>query len=161
MYKGVLRDDERRREKMKQREQDLIASQQKRELYERMQNVTRSSPTWPKYVRILFVRMHRQYFYSNAFRRLIEQCNADLCQHCRAWLILSGITPSSASFCFLYFPLIFPRFFSEWKSIWKCSSDLNALFTFVTCVQQELTYFTRQWDSTFFWILQATGTFMR
>ena len=45
MYKGVLRDDVRRREKMKQREQDLIASQQKRELYERMQNVTRSSPT--------------------------------------------------------------------------------------------------------------------
>ncbi len=45
MYKGVLRDDERRREKMKQREQDLIASQQKRDLYERTQNVTRSSST--------------------------------------------------------------------------------------------------------------------
>ncbi|KJA28044.1 hypothetical protein HYPSUDRAFT_130010 [Hypholoma sublateritium FD-334 SS-4] len=45
MYKGVLRDDERRREKMKQREADFLASQQKRELYERAQNVSRSSPT--------------------------------------------------------------------------------------------------------------------
>jgi protein PET117 len=39
MYKGVLRDDERRREKMRQREEELQASKQKRELYERVQNV--------------------------------------------------------------------------------------------------------------------------
>ncbi len=157
MYKGVLRDDERRREKMKQREQDLIASQQKRDLYERTQNVTRSSSTWPKYVRMLFVRTHRQYFYRNAFRRLTEQCNADLCQHCRAWLILSGTTPSLCN-CVQSALLpsassIFPRSLSVWKFISKLSSDLNALFSFVTCVQQELAYFTCQWDSTFFWIL--------
>lgn len=39
MFKGVLRDDERRREKMQQREADFRASQQKRELYERVQRV--------------------------------------------------------------------------------------------------------------------------
>ncbi|OBZ74144.1 hypothetical protein A0H81_05928 [Grifola frondosa] len=35
MYKGVLRDDERRRDKMRQREDDLKESQRKREIYER------------------------------------------------------------------------------------------------------------------------------
>ena len=45
MYKGVLKDDERRREKMRQREEDLRVSQQKRELYERVQAVDRSSAT--------------------------------------------------------------------------------------------------------------------
>lgn len=41
MYQGVLRDDERRREKMRQRQEDLLHSQQKRELYERVQTVVR------------------------------------------------------------------------------------------------------------------------
>lgn len=39
MYKGVLRDDERRREKMRQREMELQESLRKRELYERSQRV--------------------------------------------------------------------------------------------------------------------------
>ncbi|KAF8906258.1 hypothetical protein CPB84DRAFT_1770376 [Gymnopilus junonius] len=43
MYKGVLKDDKRRREKMKQREEDLHLSQQKRELYERVQTIDKSS----------------------------------------------------------------------------------------------------------------------
>jgi protein PET117 len=42
MYKGVLRDDERRREKMRQRQEELEASQRKRELYERVQAVEKS-----------------------------------------------------------------------------------------------------------------------
>ena len=42
MYQGVIRDDERRREKMRQREEDLQRSIEKRELYERVQAV--SSP---------------------------------------------------------------------------------------------------------------------
>ena len=44
MYKGVLRDDERRREKMLKREEELQASKQKRELYERVQTVERVTP---------------------------------------------------------------------------------------------------------------------
>ncbi|KAJ7759201.1 hypothetical protein B0H16DRAFT_1534761 [Mycena metata] len=43
MYKGVLRDDERRRQKMQQREDDFQASQRKRELYESVQTVEKSS----------------------------------------------------------------------------------------------------------------------
>jgi len=43
MYQGVLRDDERRREKMKQREEDLKASQKKREIYERVQAVEKAA----------------------------------------------------------------------------------------------------------------------
>lgn len=39
MYKGVLRDDERRREKMRGREEELQESQRKRERYERVQHV--------------------------------------------------------------------------------------------------------------------------
>ncbi|KAI0083935.1 hypothetical protein BDY19DRAFT_899421 [Irpex rosettiformis] len=39
MYKGVLRDDERRREKMRKREEELVESQRKRELYEAVQQV--------------------------------------------------------------------------------------------------------------------------
>ncbi|KAG6888294.1 hypothetical protein C0992_008936 [Termitomyces sp. T32_za158] len=39
MYQGVLRDDERRRQKMKQREEDLQESRRKREIYERVQTV--------------------------------------------------------------------------------------------------------------------------
>ena len=39
MYKGVLRDDARRREKMIQRQQDLDESLRKREIYERVQPV--------------------------------------------------------------------------------------------------------------------------
>lgn len=46
MYKGVLKDDERRREKIRQREEDLHLSQQKRELYERVQTVNKSSASW-------------------------------------------------------------------------------------------------------------------
>jgi len=42
MYKGVLRDDERRREKMRQRELDLEESRKKRELYEGVQSVKRA-----------------------------------------------------------------------------------------------------------------------
>lgn len=41
MYQGVLRDDERRREKMRQREEDYQRSIQKRELYERVQTVSK------------------------------------------------------------------------------------------------------------------------
>lgn len=40
MHQGVLRDDERRKEKMKQREEDLKESSRKREEYERVQTVT-------------------------------------------------------------------------------------------------------------------------
>jgi len=43
MYKGVLRDDERRREKLRQREEDLRASQHKREWYEQVQKVKKAS----------------------------------------------------------------------------------------------------------------------
>ena len=43
MYKGVLRDDERRREKLRQREEDLRASQHKRECYEQVQKVKKAS----------------------------------------------------------------------------------------------------------------------
>ena len=39
MYKGVIRDDERRRRKMKEREEEFLRSHQKRELYERVQRV--------------------------------------------------------------------------------------------------------------------------
>ncbi|KAJ7504289.1 hypothetical protein B0H11DRAFT_510247 [Mycena galericulata] len=42
MYKGVVRDDERRRQKMKQREADLEESRRKRELYERVQRVEKN-----------------------------------------------------------------------------------------------------------------------
>jgi protein PET117 len=40
MYQGVLRDDERRKEKMRQREEELRESQRKRVLYERVQTVS-------------------------------------------------------------------------------------------------------------------------
>ena len=40
MYQGVLRDDERRREKMKKREEALQESSRKRQEYERVQSVT-------------------------------------------------------------------------------------------------------------------------
>ncbi|KAI9456926.1 hypothetical protein HD554DRAFT_2030319 [Boletus coccyginus] len=39
MFQGVLRDDERRREKMRQRQQDFEESQRRREIYERTQTV--------------------------------------------------------------------------------------------------------------------------
>ncbi|KIY70596.1 hypothetical protein CYLTODRAFT_419688 [Cylindrobasidium torrendii FP15055 ss-10] len=39
MYKGVLKDDQRRKEKMKQRQEFFEASQRKRELYESVQKV--------------------------------------------------------------------------------------------------------------------------
>ncbi|KAJ7170479.1 hypothetical protein C8R43DRAFT_875818 [Mycena crocata] len=42
MYKGVLRDDERRKQKMQQREDELEESRRKRELYERVQPVEKS-----------------------------------------------------------------------------------------------------------------------
>lgn len=42
MYRGVLRDDERRREKMLRREEDLQESRRKREIYERIQQVHRT-----------------------------------------------------------------------------------------------------------------------
>lgn len=42
MYQGVLRDEQRRKEKMKQREEELRVSQRKREIYERIQTVVSS-----------------------------------------------------------------------------------------------------------------------
>lgn len=39
MYQGVLKDDERRLAKMKQREEEFEESKRKRELYERVQKV--------------------------------------------------------------------------------------------------------------------------
>ncbi|KAF9454302.1 hypothetical protein P691DRAFT_797855 [Macrolepiota fuliginosa MF-IS2] len=42
MYQGVLRDDERRREKMRQRQAELEESRRKREVYERVQNVPKA-----------------------------------------------------------------------------------------------------------------------
>lgn len=47
MFKGVLRDDERRKEKMLQREAELRESQRKRELYESVQRVNSGSPATP------------------------------------------------------------------------------------------------------------------
>ena len=44
MYQGVLKDDERRREKMRQREEELQRSLQRRELYERVQTVSHPAP---------------------------------------------------------------------------------------------------------------------
>ncbi|KAI0705159.1 hypothetical protein BC835DRAFT_558119 [Cytidiella melzeri] len=43
MYKGVLRDDERRRDKMRKREEELVESQRKRALYEAVQQVPSQS----------------------------------------------------------------------------------------------------------------------
>lgn len=43
MYLGVLRDDERRREKMRRREEDLQESLRKRALYEAVQHVSSST----------------------------------------------------------------------------------------------------------------------
>jgi protein PET117 len=45
MYQGVVRDDARRLEKMKQREEELRESQRKRELYERVQAVRQTGDT--------------------------------------------------------------------------------------------------------------------
>ncbi|KAF8475347.1 hypothetical protein DFH94DRAFT_635619 [Russula ochroleuca] len=39
MYQGVLRDDERRKRKMKEREEQFLLSQQKRGIYESVQQV--------------------------------------------------------------------------------------------------------------------------
>lgn len=44
MYQGVLRDDERRKEKMRQRQAELEESQRKRALYERVQHVASADP---------------------------------------------------------------------------------------------------------------------
>lgn len=44
MYQGVLRDDARRLEKHRQREEALEESLRKRELYERVQAVSKSAP---------------------------------------------------------------------------------------------------------------------
>lgn len=46
MYKGVLKDDARRREKMKERADALQTSLQKREIYERVQTVSSSESPW-------------------------------------------------------------------------------------------------------------------
>lgn len=45
MFKGVIRDDARRQEKMRQREEELRESMRKRELYERVQPVSGNSST--------------------------------------------------------------------------------------------------------------------
>lgn len=45
MFQGVLRDDERRQEKMRQRQQDFEESQRKRAIYERTQTVVSSEQT--------------------------------------------------------------------------------------------------------------------
>jgi len=42
MYRGVLLDDERRRAKLKQREDELRESQKKRQIYERVQTIDRT-----------------------------------------------------------------------------------------------------------------------
>ncbi|KAI1793496.1 hypothetical protein LXA43DRAFT_218276 [Ganoderma leucocontextum] len=44
MYQGIVKDDERRREKMRQREEEFQRSLQKRELYERVQTVSNPAP---------------------------------------------------------------------------------------------------------------------
>jgi protein PET117 len=44
MYQGVLRDNERRRRKLKEREEDFLRSQRKREVYERVQHVESAAP---------------------------------------------------------------------------------------------------------------------
>lgn len=43
MYQGVLRDEERRKEKMQQRQAELEESQRKRALYEQVQRVSASA----------------------------------------------------------------------------------------------------------------------
>ncbi|KAJ8086988.1 hypothetical protein AAF712_013609 [Marasmius tenuissimus] len=43
MYQGVLKDDERRREKMQQRQADFDESKRKREIYEKVQTIDKSS----------------------------------------------------------------------------------------------------------------------
>ncbi|KAH9840061.1 uncharacterized protein C8Q71DRAFT_745652 [Rhodofomes roseus] len=47
MFQGVLRDDERRREKTRQRELDLQESHRKREIYERVQSVSNHPSSSP------------------------------------------------------------------------------------------------------------------
>jgi protein PET117 len=47
MYKGVLRDDERRRQKMEQRKADLEKSLRKHELYERVQPIAKTQTEDP------------------------------------------------------------------------------------------------------------------
>ncbi|KAF5316657.1 hypothetical protein D9619_006422 [Psilocybe cf. subviscida] len=47
MYQGVLKDDERRRQKLEERRQEFLASQKKRELYESVQRVQPSEDTSP------------------------------------------------------------------------------------------------------------------
>jgi protein PET117 len=42
MYQGVLRDDERKREKMRQRQAELEESRKKREIFERVQDVQKN-----------------------------------------------------------------------------------------------------------------------
>jgi len=42
MYQGVLKDDERRRRKMQEREAELRVSQAKQEIYERVQTVQKT-----------------------------------------------------------------------------------------------------------------------
>ena len=45
MYQGVIRDDERRKRKMKEREEEFMRSQRKREIYERVQRVETIPPS--------------------------------------------------------------------------------------------------------------------
>ena len=45
MFKGVLRDDERRRDKMRKREEELAESQRKRAIYEAVQQVPSHAQT--------------------------------------------------------------------------------------------------------------------
>jgi hypothetical protein len=45
MYQGVIRDDERRKRKMKEREGEFMRSQRKREIYERVQRVETIPPS--------------------------------------------------------------------------------------------------------------------
>ncbi|THV02461.1 hypothetical protein K435DRAFT_653293 [Dendrothele bispora CBS 962.96] len=42
MYQGVIKDDERRRDKMRQRQDELEESRRKREIYERAQTVQKN-----------------------------------------------------------------------------------------------------------------------
>lgn len=135
MYKGVLRDDERRREKMKQREEDLIESQRKRELYERAQNVERSSPTWPSEWFSGGIVSISRYFHGNAIRRLTKQYGiADLCRTvARHFWTLSRFTHRPCSIGNV--SSVYPPVLAECEVFQNLTSDFNVAFPFVAVVQ--------------------------
>jgi hypothetical protein len=90
MYRGVLRDDERRREKFRQREEELRTSQRKRELYEQVQKVKQGTDVWlfvvqgqGIYAFILFIEVETGSFnrrYIKPFVDLIIVIRSILCR---------------------------------------------------------------------------------